>query len=63
MLDQRELASRIQSIRKAKDANEPATVVVAALESLRKEGNPTEEMIRVCAISALPFSISIDTKT
>ncbi|KAH7027830.1 transcription factor S-II, central domain-containing protein [Microdochium trichocladiopsis] len=46
MLDQRELASRIQSIRKAKDSNEPASVVIAALEALRKEGNPTEEMIR-----------------
>ncbi|KXJ86260.1 transcription elongation factor S-II [Microdochium bolleyi] len=46
MLDQKELASRISSIRKAKDANEPASVIISALESLRKEGTPTEEMIR-----------------
>lgn len=52
MLDQRELASRISSIRKAKDANEPASVIITALESLRKEGNPTEEMIRVRALSS-----------
>ncbi|OTB05048.1 hypothetical protein M426DRAFT_142665 [Hypoxylon sp. CI-4A] len=44
-MDQRELDTRVKALHKAAQANEPATNLVALLESLRA-AQPTEEMLR-----------------
>lgn len=45
-MDQRELDARVKALHKAAQANEPASNLVAIIESLR-DAHPTEEMLRV----------------
>ena len=43
----RELAKRVKAITKAVSANEPSSVIIDIMETLRREAAPTEEMLRV----------------
>jgi transcription elongation factor S-II len=47
MLDERELATRVKALSKAVSAGEPAPSVIALMNTLKQEANPTEEMLRV----------------
>jgi transcription elongation factor S-II len=46
MMSQRELESRVKALHKAQANNEPAPTIITLLETLKKEGMPTEEMLR-----------------
>jgi transcription elongation factor S-II len=47
MIDERELATRVKALGKAVAANEPATSILALMNTLKNEANPTEDMLRV----------------
>ena len=55
MMDQRELDLRLKALQKAVAEKEPASNVVAILETLKKEVVPTEELLRVRAWSQRAF--------
>ncbi|KAI8624120.1 transcription elongation factor [Xylariaceae sp. FL1651] len=46
MLDQRELEVRIKALHKAQAEKEPPASIIALLEGLKKDAQPTEEMLR-----------------
>lgn len=46
-MDQRELETRLKALQKAVAEKEPAANIVSILETLKKEVNPTEELLRV----------------
>jgi transcription elongation factor S-II len=48
-MDQRELDSRIKSLQKAINEKEPAETIIAMMETLKNNVNPTEELLRVCS--------------
>lgn len=48
-MDQRELKLQIDALQKALQTKEPASNIVAILEKLKKEVEPTEELLRVCS--------------
>jgi len=45
-MDQRELDSRIRALSKAVNEKEPVSNILAIMETLKKEVNPTEELLR-----------------
>lgn len=51
-MDQRELESRIKALTKSVNAKEAPENALRLLESLKKDAAPTEEMLRVRAMSA-----------
>lgn len=46
-MDQRELESRIKTLQKAINEKEPAENIIAIMETLKNNVNPTEELLRV----------------
>ena len=46
-MDQRELDSRIKALQKSINDKEPASNVIAIMETLKNNVNPTEELLRV----------------
>ena len=55
MMNARELEARIKALHKAQTANEPASNIIALMESLKKEDVPTEEMLRVSCFTFLYY--------
>jgi transcription elongation factor S-II len=51
-MDQRELDSRIKALQKAIAEKEPASNVIAIMEMLKNNVNPTEELLRVRQVAA-----------
>lgn len=47
MMDQRELDQNVKALTKSVQANEPAENTLKLLETLKKDAQPTEEMLRV----------------
>ena len=60
-MDQRELESRIKALQKAIGDKEPAANVIAIMETLKKEVNATEELLRVCSLLSMdnPHSLPL----
>lgn len=54
MMNARELEARIKALHKAQATNEPASNIIALMESLKKEDVPTEEMLRVSRFPIRP---------
>lgn len=46
-MDGRELAKRVKAITKAVSDNEPTSMIITIMETLRNDAAPTEEMLRV----------------
>lgn len=46
-MDQRELESRVKALSKAVAEKEPASNIIAIMETLKKDVNATEELLRV----------------
>lgn len=46
-MDQRELDQTVKALTKSVQANEPADNTLKLLETLKKDAQPTEEMLRV----------------
>jgi len=53
---QKELDVQVKLLSKCVAANEPAANAIAILETLKKNFTPTEEMLRVRRLRALPSS-------
>jgi hypothetical protein len=47
-MDQRELTSRVSALTKAINDKEPAANVITIMETLKRDVNATEELLRVC---------------
>lgn len=46
-MDQRELTSRVSALQKAINDKEPAANVITIMETLKRDVNATEELLRV----------------
>lgn len=49
-MEQREVETRIKALSKAVADKEPASNVIAILDTLKKEVHATEELLRVCPL-------------
>lgn len=47
-MDRRELTSRVSALQKAINDKEPAANVITIMETLKRDVNATEELLRVC---------------
>ena len=54
MMDQRELDQNVKALTKSVQANEPAENTLKLLETLKKDAQPTEEMLRVRYLRIVP---------
>ncbi len=58
-MDERELTTRIKALNKAVGDNEPSTSILGLMETLKRAGAPSEEVLRVGSPSFLPPALCL----